>query len=715
MKIITSLKRNLGLTLIYLILIVVFYRWFLPGSFLNGDTWLLQNQNISYTNAPFLWKGFHDLGVYYVDTPFLIINFIASLPTMLFGLEFNSFSIKVLFFYPYLILAPLGSYLLTKKLTKSDIGSLISALVYTINTPNMIGFAMGHINTVTAYAFLPLILHYTISFFEDRANVRNVTLVNTLFLVCAVYDIRIAYLSFLCFCILLLYKVSFQGLNHLRGAFLLFGTVSATILVSNLFWIIPSLFSANSLQSNPILNRPVFGGQFLNILYPLAFFHPYWTPKEIAIFTTQKIPIIFYGIPVLSIMGLCLNRKDKYILFFLILLIIGVILTKQYNPPFSIVYKALFDHLPGFKLFREPTKFYYIVGLAYSVIVGFVVSFLARRKLKVLLILAILSLIFLTYFIAKPVFTGEAKTLFVPVQTYDISYQRLNALLTQENKGKYFRILWIPTASSLSVIKDTMPHLHLELIQSSWKNILEAMYQTEFKEVLDLLNLPEMDEILDLYSVRYIVLPKKHTVIEDDFFYWYGKRETFQDRLDKITYLKKINLEDKEIDLYENTEYYPHLFTTQNILQLGEKTEFKEVKYDFISPVEYRTELMLSNKKTYINITDSYHPDWGLYIGNFHWTDIFIPQNNTLDDKYHIKNEIGLSSFLLDPSYIKTHIDPKNYTLEKDGSVNLKITLYFRPQAYMYLGMLISGVFLASVEASLLYYFFLKQRQRLDR
>ncbi len=50
------------------------------------------------------------------------------------------------------------------------------------------------------------------------------------------------------------------------------------------------------------------------------------------------------------------------------------------------------------------------------------------------------------------------------------------------------------------------------------------------------------------------------------------------------------------------------------------------------------------------------------------------------------------NGWTIDPEYIRTHYSREYYRENPDGSMDVRMTLYFRPQSYFYLGLIISGL-----------------------
>jgi ABC-type uncharacterized transport system fused permease/ATPase subunit len=49
------------------------------------------------------------------------------------------------------------------------------------------------------------------------------------------------------------------------------------------------------------------------------------------------------------------------------------------------------------------------------------------------------------------------------------------------------------------------------------------------------------------------------------------------------------------------------------------------------------------------------------------------------------------NQWTIDPNYIKQNFDKSYYKENPDGSIDVELTLYFKPQSYFYLGLIISG------------------------
>ena len=49
------------------------------------------------------------------------------------------------------------------------------------------------------------------------------------------------------------------------------------------------------------------------------------------------------------------------------------------------------------------------------------------------------------------------------------------------------------------------------------------------------------------------------------------------------------------------------------------------------------------------------------------------------------------NQWTIDPDYIRANYPKEYYKENPDGSIDVRMTLYFKPQSYFYLGLIISG------------------------
>lgn len=206
--------------------------------------------------------------------------------------------------------------------------------------------------------------------------------------------------------------------------------------------------------------------------------------------------------------------------------------------------------------------------------------------------------------------------------------------------------------------------------------------------MIDSLKIKHANNLIDLSSIKYVVVPMEDIANDDDFFKLFGEnRNYYINSLDGIKYLKKINIGTKEIVVYENEKYRPHIYITDNKESILRDNSYQNVDYKFEKPSEYKITLYNISKPVFLTFTDSYHPAWKLRVGDFNWFSVLTNKEYFISDINHYQNDVAFNSFYINPQVIcSIYSCLKN----NNGSYNIKITLYFKPQSYLYLGSIIS-------------------------
>ena len=175
-------------------------------------------------------------------------------------------------------------------------------------------------------------------------------------------------------------------------------------------------------------------------------------------------------------LGLYLNRKNKNILFFGTIALLGIFLTKQVAPPFPDTYLWLFENFPGFNAFREASKFYLLIILGFSVLIAGFVDWIWKNlddkgfqyyaKYASIIIIAGIFL-----WNTKPIITTEFGTLFVQREKPQEYAIFKDFVLKQDS---YFRTLWLPTSSRWSIYTNNHPAVNtVSMINTNWSSFIK--------------------------------------------------------------------------------------------------------------------------------------------------------------------------------------------------------------------------------------------------
>jgi len=250
-----------------------------------------------------------------------------------------------------------------------------------------------------AYSLSPLVLLKFIQFIDASYDLRfkiydlRIIVMNGLLLALLIcFDLRLAYL--------ILGAVMLYGLfcSLVKRRFIIFLSVICYLLfvicisaAVHLFWILPLVMvrTGSVLVGEDFTNVGML--RFLSVAdfsHALALLAPNW-PENLfgKVYFLQPE---FLALPLFAFSALALkeqitdnreqignkeqitdNREQMFIRYFAILALLGAFLAKGANPPFGGMYVWLFEHVPGFIMFRDPTKFYLYIALGYSVLIPY--------------------------------------------------------------------------------------------------------------------------------------------------------------------------------------------------------------------------------------------------------------------------------------------------------------------------------------------------------
>lgn len=639
--------------LVILLFIVIFthWRWFANLSiFTYGDWWYHFSESTrEWLTTPLSWRSQNSLGGVNLGIsgwPYMYIYGI--LGRLGFSSEIPD---RILFLIFPLIVSALSSFFLIYHVTKSRIASLVGSFVYLFNTYFMV-LQTSHLTLMAAFSFSPLAILLFIKSLEEK-KVRLALLTGIILSVVASYEFRAFYIVAWVCLFYFLWHLFIDDIVNIKNAliksFLAFFPIFIVILL-NSYWLLGAAKLGLS-SSTEILSRALFGSGYMNIWEALTIFHPFWTGSKPAVFVVQPIPMWFYLIPLFSIVGLLKGKKNTNVLFFGLISILGILLAKQQGLPFPDLYQWLYEKLPGFNAFRESSKFYFLIALGYSILIGSFVDWVYNNHgfkkirygqvLKVLLLI-IPVIIFLVNSI--PLITADIDSLFV-ARTIPNDYLIAKKFILSQDS--FFRTLWVPTNSRWSIYSNNHPSV-------SW--LYDFDPQPDFSD--DNTNI-----LMDTYGIKYVFIPLQDTANDDDFFS--VSRDTYVSMLNKASFLKPLDIGTKNLLVYENVDPRSHLYITD---QDDHKNDLQITR---ISSVQYKINIKSLRSVSDLNFSESYHPGWKIISGS----------KNELPASAHINSKFGTNIFQIDPSFIKNKFPEKDYVINNDGSIDIDLDLYFSPQS----------------------------------
>jgi len=657
-----------------------------------GDFRYFWTENIgNFAQIPSSWDASLNTGIGKSGLSSLWITSYLNFTAMFSSLGLSWELISLIFWIlPAIIISFLSSFLLFNYLfTKNIKYSLFSGIIYTLNTYFLIILTGGQLGVSLAYSLVPLVL---LRFIKIRENpsLGNALIGGLVLGLQLIFDPRIVYITLVAVLFYLLFN--FFKAKIIKDKVYLIVPLFISILL-NAFWILPLFITKNS----PIPEgfNSVKGFEFFSFAdfsHALSLLHPNW-PENIFGKTYFMRPE-FLILPILAYSSLLFisniknqiskihirNQKvnnnltieqfnNRTILFFAFLGILGAFLAKGANPPFGEINIWLFKNFPGMQMFRDPTKFYVLTALSYSVLIPFSVLsisnwLISNTKNKILNInikdkifyisfarLAarqafLLSTILYLLFLIHPILLRPI----LKLREVPKEYIQLKDFLY--NQPEFFRTLWIPQWQRFGYFSNQHPAIGREEI-----------FKGNAKKQIAQLKKPNTERILRDLSVKYIIVPydSEGEIFLDDRKYNEKKRREVEVELDKVSWFKKINRFNdlnhfSKITVYEIENPQDRFWSPSKTLGIEHK---------FVNPTKYLVQVKNAKRGDLLVFSEGFDRHW-------------IARNS----EFKVKGSRfggGLNSFVL----------------SKDGNYDLEI--YYEPQKWVNIGLIISGLTLGSI------------------
>ncbi len=558
------MKNNLKIPLqIYLIitfvaLFIIYYPVFLPGIRVAQDfPYASESYMYSLFSLPSIWSsiagGFgQNVNPTLWSWPY----------QLLFGMGRelggdSSVLNKLLGVIPTLGLGFVGIWKLGSYYKLSNWGKVISVVFYLGNSYILLLIDGGQFLLALAYSILPL------SFlFVEQAIVgsykRKIIAVIPL-LVMSFFDIRGVYLL-----LVLLFCRFLFGLKDNKGAIIkwivswlqILGTFAFLWILMNFYWIWALLnsFNFHGSLATQVITGVSSSTNFINLSHAMALQQPHWYKNIFGVVSALQFEFVF--IPILVFLTALVRRKEKTVAFWMIVAVLGIFLTKGLNPPLGEAYAFLYKYVPGFFLFRDASKFYFLVALSYSILLGLLVSYLEERKLKFTIAFVLVFLIFLD----RPVFLGKMTGIFSKPYLED-QYAK-QSLFFVDKTSEYFKIAWVSQKPSLG---------HMDINHPAVNTIDLAKirpFQVGIKGDYELNNFMReasfSGEIFDVSGIKYISYPPlnpNRDVIKPDNIIYYN---LFLSQLKSLPWIKG-DIKDLTIPTLETRKSEDLFFVAPNI------------------------------------------------------------------------------------------------------------------------------------------------------
>ena len=578
-------KHNLIILSFILLAVVTHGAWFILGTILTHGDWQYRTdeyvrQMVSISGT---WLNTSDFGganitLYSYPLRGIIWSILSNV-----NLSYDTV-VKLSMFIPIAILGFVGPYLLVKKLTRSQLIAVAIALFYGTTT-YFLRKQTNHLPFAFIYALTPLLFYFYLSALKDNKTTTWLGL--SLFgLLVTIYDVRI--LLIIGMILGIYFLVMHMNLKDIKRYARNSIVAGVAFLLLSAYWLLPTITGGLGGDIGSITGGGLFGDELFNISYALTLHEYSWTGAEPNLFfVPQSIAPFFWFIPILAFSPFLFIRKysakgKKYLIYFALITLLGIFLTKQSSEPFAYSYKWIYDTIPGFSIFREASKFYLLTAFGYLGLLSLALVGLCRLfkegSKRFIGLAAIAVLVILAGINLKPLVTGEVGTLFVS-RTIPQDYKTLGTFMAKQKE--YFRTYWVPSVSRWNSYSTTHPQLSgANIAQSSWNEIGSSHSMETGQKMRDVImepfSKPYADKLFDYSSVKYVIVPLRDTQNDDDFFRSYGNsREYFINELNKRDFLTRIDIGTKDIVVYENKDYQQNI-TSFN--QLSQVSDIKEME-----------------------------------------------------------------------------------------------------------------------------------------
>lgn len=690
------------------IAVISHWRWlFLPSYFSWGDVRYPAQMAGSWKSMfilPSMWtsyfNGFGNIDLLLTAYPTFNLLF-SGLATI--GIDPRLIE-KIVHLLPIVFITPLSSFILIRHFTKNNLGAFVGSIVYNFNVYTLTTRS-GDLMMSSSYAIAPLAMFVFVKSLELR-KMKYSLLSGLIFMICASYDFRIFYIfAFLIFFYFLFHIlfVSKLKLKELKTDTLFASIPFIVLALLSAFWIIP-LISTGSLTNNYLFNRDLFGNGYLYLNQSLAFFFPWWTAGHgYALGVVQPIPIYFWSIPIIALLGFILNFKNKYVYFFVFVSLLGILLTKQSDHPFPHLYSWLYKYFPGFNAYREASKFYLVLSIGYAHLIAYFASWLDKNFKKNYVLTpikyaGIASICFIFLYNSFPLVNGNIRGLFSG-KTLPPEYLKLESYLAADKS--FSRTLWVPASSIWGYFDNNHPIVNL---YQSYFEIWEKVFKSGpnynslpnnsssiskvSHQQLNFFGQEYSENILNQLSIGYIVVPSQDIANDDDVFNNYELRDRnyVLNFLNQINYLQKVDIGTDKISVYKNQGSRPLFYLTEDSPSIFETkpSSYRRVNFKFISPTEYSIEIDHLISPSMLIFSQTYSPGWEIRYTS-------VP-GVTQSSDYHSELDSKFNAFYVSPELIKKQLRTGSYIENPDGSISFKAIIYFRPQTYVYIGIIVSFV-----------------------
>jgi len=727
-------KINVPLsTIFFLLLIIPTLFWNNPLYKIGGDDSLLYYifplEMIRYfliniiSNNNLSVLGVYGNQLYMFPFYFLILLFKNTLPFLNIQALFYGFNLGLGFLFFFYLL---GLWIKSKNLNHNFLIKVIASVHYVFSCFTVYTLWQSQLFVMYLVAIFPLILYLFIKGVQE--NKKIYIILNSVIL--SIFSILLLSVPWFVALLISSFPLLFFFFLKNKKRFVIFSSIFILILILlNFYWlfhfvyspfssdhvaidIISGVTSQSFRNSNQYLVRIVSAGN--SLIFPfLALFHKNiqqqfgWQTYNI--FSQQYLILLYLNLVFLIpiILASFFLRKTKtqdrqlYLYSLVSWLITLYFFTVKIGNWGVNLFVWLTLHIPGFVMFRNMYDKFGL-ALAFSYAFLFAISLkivfdnISNARIKNFSLLVIFVIILLN---AKPFILGEFYK--YPMWTTKNTYNTISGFNSDFNDLIFYlkkmdepsRFLWLPMNNAN----------YIQISDKSLKNhyysgVSPLQFLANKSDFNGKISFParESDEIFKgikegkynlvgnyfrQFNVKYIIINRDISQdLQQSYLFGHALYDSQNMNFYNVVLGKLVRNFGKRYSIYEINSRFANekIYITEDTHKFP--TSFLQIKYRKKASYEYIIQVKNLTNKSYLVFLDPYHKQWELRLPN---SQIFINGSHKLVFDY-------ANGWLLDPEYIRKNVSKQYYHENVDGSIDMTIKLFFKPQNYFIPGIIVS-------------------------
>lgn len=702
------MKRWLPFTGVLVSCVLIYWRVFLTADiFTWGDWgWYFSETVRQWLQMPQLWTNSPLGGVDISLTMYIPVRLAYGFLSQFMAFQYFD---RIVFLVPSVLTSVISGYLLGKYITKSSLGGAVAATVLTLNS-YALTLRSGHFTLSVAFGMAPLIVMGYIHTLKSEKKLLFSLLTGLAAYISFIYEPRVLIITggimglYWIFHSYYSQKSFKRNFGDLLWLMMPFGVVA----LCGLYGILGLKFSSQTI-STQILGRQLFGSGYVSIQRGLTLSAHAWTENLKVENPGEYVLPYFWIIPILAFVGLYKGRKNPEVVFFGLIALIGSFLIKHTNQPFPQVYYWLYKYVPGFSAFREPSKFYFLTGIGYAVLLAYLAAYISHSSIKRWLKIGTISSIFII-FLANgiPIIKGEFGKM-LNARHIPSDYLILKEYLTS-HPGMY-RTMYVPVDSRWGYWDNDIRKIntaHFAIYEwplfSDYKK--EGLEYSPIDHVMSILEKKNSHNVLDLASVRYVIIPLEDKENEDIFIFAWGDRGEYVQRVSQLPYLKLLNINTSDLIVYENPSYFPLIYWTSDMPTIenpGQVMGNTKINRKSQTEIDVTVEsIPATQQKIVIHFSERFDSRWKVRAGKFNWVESLLRKNYYVTGMSHNATEVNTQTFTLNIGELEKNFPGLVHT-DSTGSKSIQLTLYFSPQAWVNGASILSAFSLVGISGLVIY------------